>query len=1050
MASSSSSSSSRRPMHVHILYTLPPATGTTFARSRGTVMVKALKGKQWGACELGAIVKAVCTSSPNLLPNSKTDHSLFIQDPQQTARASKWADPSEHIQAIEVQPGLIGWALDDASEESKSMIVGILRKDDVDEDDEEGSDSEVEEWLEIRMRLVKAEPISHAQHLSQLSAFQQGLPFTSPPKRASASSSALAAAAPLPSSRPSHSSSLRDHPTPPTSAPASEPTPSHSLPPPPPQVFRPSPPPSSAQQQPFASTSSFHHPESEAHPTPEGPRAPKRPRVSKAATPAPEPELPKRETRRSTAKAAAAAASTPAGNDDNNGPSSSTTTKSSHPSSTPARGPPTSTPAPASSSGTNPQSTAELLSHTRSLINTTSSSGPSNSNGAGSSFSPQLLELLSKLGKDPSLTADKETVGILTSLLKAAEKEGKQQQETKGGKGKGKENVNSNPKTDAQLVKPPGGFRGTKRKPTGMSNLVDDGTGCSTCGRLKSNTWRAREGGTKVCNACGLHWNKYKVHRPKELWGDPDASPVKRRPKVSSTSAKYLNTSPVREEDDNDHTSAQHLAMTSPVRGKNGWDFQGHQSSQAGEKLKALTAGGSSSSSKLGSSSKLPLGRKMEAGSAAGPASESAAGPMGRSLSVSARKGALQVSKKDESPRKALKRMLSVGGEVELRRLKGPLSDDDTHDSSSSAPPLTRGTRSPAKSQQHRTTSNLNSGGGRGLVFDPEATMDGGGKELHPGQTEIDEDWMGSDFSTLFDLDAASNAGGMSDGGYGSEMQIDEIDGSILGGDLIESDQPSFNLQLSSDNHNELLSQTMFTSSPNSSHHSLSQSSPLALPFDFSSLPPSSPPIIPPGLFSSPPGEDEMELESPIFSILGATPTAEEVRQASTVSAQASSSKLQQEQAQSTTPQDDHDMNQYLVSPTSSQTTHHSTNTANQQHQQQSHPQDLEAFRSFFVVTDPSPSTNLSASAYDPTLVDSGNPTPPSTSTLTNASTSSGGAGAGGGEGEKPSPQEQAEFLALWKQCEDVMRGKKAAEGGEQGQEGEEGSENGTEPGWVH
>jgi len=34
------------------------------------------------------------------------------------------------------------------------MIVGILRKDEVEEDDE-GSESEVEEWLEIRMRLVK-------------------------------------------------------------------------------------------------------------------------------------------------------------------------------------------------------------------------------------------------------------------------------------------------------------------------------------------------------------------------------------------------------------------------------------------------------------------------------------------------------------------------------------------------------------------------------------------------------------------------------------------------------------------------------------------------------------------------------------------------------------------------------------------------------------------------------------------------------------------------------------------------------------------------------
>lgn len=566
--------------------------------------------------------------------------------------------------------------------------------------------------------------------------------------------------------------------------------------------------------------------------------------------------------------------------------------------------------------------------------------------------------------------------------------------------------------------------------------------------------------------ACGLHWNKYKVHRPKELWGDPDASPVKRRPKVSSLSAKYLLTSPVRGEDDSDPQSSQtqqHLAMTSPVRGKNGWDFQGHKSSQAGEKLKALTAGGSSSSSKLGESSSskpLPLGRRMEGGSAAGPASE---GPTGRSHAALGARKSLQVPKKDESPRKALKRMLSVGGEVELRRLKGPLSDDDTHDSASSVSstqPLSRGPRSPAKAQRHRrTTSNLNSGGGRGLVFAPDddTTRNEGEKELHAGQTEIDEDWMGSDFSTLFDLDAASNAGAMSDGGCGSEMQIDEIDGSILGGDLMGSDQPSFNLQLSSDNHNELLSQTMFTSSPNSSHHSLSQSSPLSLPFDFSSLPPSSPPVIPPGLFSSPPGEDEMELESPIFSILGATPTAEEVRQAPTVNAQASSSQLQ---TQTTTPQyDEHDINQYLISPTSSQTTHHSTNTTNAQHQQQSHPQDLEAFQSFFAahtaVNVPSPSaiqsssTNLPSSAYDPALLDSGNPTPPSNSTLTANS----GAGGGAGAGEQPSPQEQAEFLALWKQCEDVMRGKKAegvVAGGAEVEEGSESGASGTEPGWVY
>ena len=83
----------------------------------------------------------------------------------------------------------------------------------------------------------------------------------------------------------------------------------------------------------------------------------------------------------------------------------------------------------------------------------------------------------------------------MTSLLKAAEKEGKQQQAiTKAAEEKEKENLK--PTTGGR----PPGFRGTKRKSTGLPVLIDDGTGCSTCGRLKSNTWRAREGGTKVCN----------------------------------------------------------------------------------------------------------------------------------------------------------------------------------------------------------------------------------------------------------------------------------------------------------------------------------------------------------------------------------------------------------------------------------------------------------------------------------------------------------------------------------------------------------------------
>lgn len=51
--------------------------------------------------------------------------------------------------------GLVGWALDDTSEESKAMVMGVMRQDEVETEasDEEGD--EAEEWLEIRLRLAK-------------------------------------------------------------------------------------------------------------------------------------------------------------------------------------------------------------------------------------------------------------------------------------------------------------------------------------------------------------------------------------------------------------------------------------------------------------------------------------------------------------------------------------------------------------------------------------------------------------------------------------------------------------------------------------------------------------------------------------------------------------------------------------------------------------------------------------------------------------------------------------------------------------------------------
>lgn len=55
------------PLSVHVLFTVPPAQGTTFARSRTEVQVKPhaqAKGcsERWGSCPLGEVVRAVCAN----------------------------------------------------------------------------------------------------------------------------------------------------------------------------------------------------------------------------------------------------------------------------------------------------------------------------------------------------------------------------------------------------------------------------------------------------------------------------------------------------------------------------------------------------------------------------------------------------------------------------------------------------------------------------------------------------------------------------------------------------------------------------------------------------------------------------------------------------------------------------------------------------------------------------------------------------------------------------------------------------------------------------
>lgn len=91
---------------------------------------------------------------PDLIPSSREDHSLHFNSPRDTFRESRYSSGQE-IQPIEVQMGLVGWALDDTSEESKAMVMGVMRQDEVETEasDEEGDDAE--EWLEIRLRLAK-------------------------------------------------------------------------------------------------------------------------------------------------------------------------------------------------------------------------------------------------------------------------------------------------------------------------------------------------------------------------------------------------------------------------------------------------------------------------------------------------------------------------------------------------------------------------------------------------------------------------------------------------------------------------------------------------------------------------------------------------------------------------------------------------------------------------------------------------------------------------------------------------------------------------------
>lgn len=284
---------------------------------------------------------------------------------------------------------------------------------------------------------------------------------------------------------------------------------------------------------------------------------------------------------------------------------------------------------------------------------------------------------------------------------------------------------------------------------------------------------------------------------------------------------------------------------------------------------------------------------------------------------------------KHASPRTALKMHLREGREVKLRRLNGPLSDDE-----GDLPAAERGTaetQGGGGSSGHPMTRGVNNHFGQ-LTSMGGGPSDGGLEPFHPTTTTMagadpvgGEPWMSTEeFSALFDNLRERPE---STDPPTSHLDLDDLTDPFDAHSIVSSQgrnlsdllddafpqsrphhysthpPPSSSLlphQRSPSSISQHSSTSTSSSHPftSSSYYSSSQySSPLSMPYDFSHLPPSSPPVIPAGLFSSPesfsgvsrtttgggggPGSDldglveGLDFPSPIFSILSATPTGE-------------------------------------------------------------------------------------------------------------------------------------------------------------------------------
>ncbi|ORX35692.1 hypothetical protein BD324DRAFT_631222 [Kockovaella imperatae] len=148
--------------------------------------------------------------------------------------------------------------------------------------------------------------------------------------------------------------------------------------------------------------------------------------------------------------------------------------------------------------------------------------------------SPAFLNMLSKLtGRPINATDDSATRRIRMSRKRPAEELLKKDSD---------ESVKKAKQTSVRPETVAGPSAMTEKKtPAREESSSNAALKCWNCGRTKSAVWRTKvmENGdsVRVCNACGLYWNKLHVMRPPSMWQGVDETPKSIPRRNASTAA---------------------------------------------------------------------------------------------------------------------------------------------------------------------------------------------------------------------------------------------------------------------------------------------------------------------------------------------------------------------------------------------------------------------------------------------------------------------------------------------------------------------------------